>query len=60
MKNGFVNNVTGFFDNNKEKSVVQHKRRETDKPPTVSRIKKMHESPSSFTNLLPWHEYNAE
>jgi len=52
--------VTGFFDNNiKEDAVVRHQRRESDKPPTQGRIKRMHDTPCSFTNLLPWHEYHA-
>lgn len=53
--------ITGFF-NNKKKVVkeVNYRRRESDKPPTIRRIKKLHESPASFTDLLPWQEYNAE
>lgn len=60
MLNSATKKITGFFDNNKkEKVVVRHKRRASDKPPTLARIKKLHESPRSFTDLLPWHEYHA-
>jgi len=38
----------------------QQKRRTTDKAPTTSRIRQVYERPSSFTNLLPWLEFNSE
>jgi len=61
MFNGISKNITEFFNNtNEDEVVVRHQRRESDKPPTLSRIKKMHDSPRSFTNLLPWHEYDAK
>ena len=35
-------------------------RRETDKPPTQRRIRQLYEHPRSFTNLLPWLEYDQQ
>jgi conjugative transfer ATPase len=37
----------------------QQRRRTVDKPPTKDRIRTMYASPQSFTNLLPWLEYDA-
>ncbi|WP_077731988.1 conjugative transfer ATPase [Methylocaldum sp. 14B] len=42
------------------KETVRYGRRATDGPPTVARIRKMYERPTSFTNLLPWLEYDPE
>ncbi len=36
------------------------RRRESDKPPTRARIRRMYERPSAFTNLLPWLDYDEE
>ena len=47
------------FLSKKEKPQA-YDRRETDKPPTQARVRKMYERPSSFTSLLPWLEYSAE
>ncbi len=39
---------------------TQRKRRSTDKAPTQQRIRQQYERPQSFTNLLPWVEYDAD
>jgi len=60
---GLGKKITTFFDNTAsvpKETEVKLKRRESDKPPTLGRIRKLHSSPRSFTNLLPWHEYHDE
>lgn len=44
----------------KKQDPTQFRRRATDKPPTKARIRQSYERPTSFTNLLPWLEYEAE
>ncbi len=44
----------------KKQDPTQFRRRATDKPPTKARIRQSYERPTSFTNLLPWLEYEVE
>lgn len=39
---------------------IRFGRRETDKPPTMARMRQMYERPRSFTNFLPWLDYEPE
>ncbi len=50
----------GLVRNQEPLDPRQLKRRETDKAPTEKRIRRQYERPRSFTNLLPWVEYDAE
>ncbi len=50
----------GLLRNKEPVDPRQLKRRETDKAPTEKRIRRQYERPRSFTNLLPWVEYDAK
>jgi conjugative transfer ATPase len=39
---------------------IQHGRRRTDRPVTVEQVKKLYDRPPSFTNQLPWLEFDSE
>ena len=50
----------GLLPNKQSVDPSQRKRRATDKAPTEKRIRKLYERPRSFTNLLPWVEYDPD
>ncbi len=52
--------LASLFGKKDKPDATEHRRRATDNPPTEVRMRKMYERPDSFTNLLPWMEYNAE
>ena len=58
-----TNKVDGNFGYTGKKPPMipndQQRRRTVDKPPTKARIRQMYAKSPSFTNLLPWLEYNA-
>ena len=60
---GKANTVDGNFGYTGKKPPMipndQQRRRTVDKPPTKARIRQMYAKSPSFTNLLPWLEYNA-
>lgn len=53
--------MASFFRNAKAKpDKNNYQRRASDHPPTVKSIRKEYERPTSFTNELPWMEYQPE
>ena len=63
MINGLLRKAQGLDKKQvqvEKKVATSFKRRQSDKRPTANSIKALHNCPTSFTDLLPWHEYHAE